>query len=398
MQVRSRKKRFFAWILNVILYVVTFPFRLIGYPGQSISKEPRSIIIARLDHIGDVILSTPIYHSLKDKFPDTSITVLCGSWSVEILRENPYVDSIIAIDCPWWSSIRSDGDKPIDFIKNIYKTIRAIRSHKYDVFIDLRGDIRHIFFFGWLTGIPRRISYTRSGGDFLLSDPHPYEEGVHEIDRNYRLLSAFGPLKKFSKTEIYPNSTKAIFNLKEKLIQKIDMGKDKYIVVFNGGRSNLRRLRNQTIATVCDTLIGQYAIKCCYVGGKTDYESGEEAKMLIRSNASSFLNLCGHLDLTEVKHLIDSAMLFIGTDSSVSQLSASSNTSSISLFGPVHPSQAAPIGNNKKVIYHPYPCSPCLQDICIITKSTETSACMDSISAEEIKEAAITIISNNCKS
>lgn len=397
MQVRSRKKRFFAWILNIILYIVTFPFRLIGYPGQSISKVPLSILIARLDHIGDVILSTPIYHSLKDKFPDTSITVLCGSWSAEILRENPYVDSIMVIDCPWWSSIRSDGDKPIDFIKKIYETIRAVKCRKFDVFIDLRGDIRHIFFFGWLTGIPRRISYTRSGGHFLLSDPHLYEEGIHEIDRNYRLLSAFGPLNKFFKPEIYPD-TKAISNLKEKLIQKIDVGKDKYIVVFNGGRSNLRRLRNQKVAAVCDALIGEYAVKCCYVGGKTDYESGEEVKMLIRSDASSFFNLCGHLDLTEVKYLIDSAMLFIGTDSSVSQLSASSDTSSISLFGPVHPNQAAPIGDNKKVIYHPYPCSPCLQDICIITKSTERSECMESISSEEIKEAAMAIIENNSKS
>jgi len=397
MQVRSRKRRLISWILNIILYVVTFPFRLIGYPGRSVSKEPCSILIARLDHIGDVILSTPIYHSLKDKFPDTSITVLCGTWSAEILRENPFINSIMVIDCPWWSSIRSNGDKSIDFIKKIYKTIRAIRCQKFDVFIDLRGDIRHIFFFGWLTGIPRRISYTRSGGAFLLSDPYPYEEGIHEIEKNYNLLSTFGPLNKFFKTEIYSDS-KAISNLKEKLIQKIDVEKDKYIVFFNGGRSNLRRLKNQKVAAVCDAMIGEYAVKCCYVGGKTDYESGEEVKMLIRSDASSFFNLCGHLDLTEVKHLIDSAMLYIGTDSSVTHLSASSDTPSISLFGPVHPNQAAPMGDNKKVIYHPYPCSPCLQDICIITKSTEISECMERISSEEIKETAIVMISNSCKS
>lgn len=397
MHIRSRKKRIFAWILNIILYIVTLPFRLIGYPGQSISKEPRSILIARLDHIGDLILSTPIYHSLKDKFPDTSITVLCGSWSAEILRENPYVDSIMIIDCPWWSSIRGDEDKPIDFIKIIYKTIRAIKYQKFDVFIDLRGDIRHIFFFGWLTGIPRRISYTRSGGAFLLSAPHLYEEGVHEIDRSYRLLSVFGPLNKFSKTEIYPD-TKAISNLKEKLIEKIDVGKDKYIVVFNGGRSNLRRLANQKVAAVCDALIGEYAVKCCYVGGEADHESGEEVKKLSRSSASSFFNLCGHLNLTEVKLLIDSAILYIGTDSSVTHLSASSDTSSISLFGPLNPREAAPFGINKRVIYHPYPCSPCLQDICIITKSAERSECMESISSEEIKDAALAIISAHYKS
>lgn len=398
MNVRSRRKRIFAWFLNIILYLLSFPFRLFDvFKAPAPINRPSSFLIVRLDHIGDVILSTPIYHSLKDKFSDISITVLCGSWSAEILRENPYVDSIMIIDCPWWSSIRSDGDKPINFIKRVYKTIRAIKRQRFDVFIDLRGDIRHVFLFGWLTGIPRRISYTRSGGAFLVSDPYPYEEGVHEIDRSYRLVTAFGPLKKYFKTEIY-GDTKAISNLKEKLIQKIDVGKDKYIVVFNGGRSNLRRLRNQQVAAVCDALIDEYAVTCCYVGGKTDYESGEEVKMLIRSDVSRFLNLCGHLDLTEVKHLIDSAMLFIGTDSSVSQLSASSDTSSISLFGPVHPNQAAPIGDNKKVIYHPYPCSPCLQDICIITKSAERSACMESISSEEITEAARAIISNNCNS
>jgi len=109
-----------------------------------------------------------------------------------------------------------------------------------------------------------------------------------------------------------------------------------------------------------------------------------QINIAIDSPDGSFLNLCGKLTLPEVRDLINLSRLFIGSDSSVTHLSASTDTPSISLFGPLNPEQAIPIGANKKVIYHPYPCSPCLQDICIVTRSKNIAQCMESITVEEI--------------
>ena len=383
MQVRSRKKRLFAWFLNIALYALTLPFRLLNPPKSTNIRKPGSFLIVRLDHIGDVILSTPIYHSIKERFPNAKISVLCGSWAKEILENNPYVDSLIVIDCPWWTSSRNDVDKGKVFIRQLRKTIREICYRRFDVFVDLRGDIRHIFLFGWIPRIPVRISYTRSGGAFLLTSPFLYEGEKHEIEKSYNLFSEFEPIKRFWKTEIYTKLDN-INSLQNKLGVSLNINSDDYAVIFNGGRSKLRRLNNGKVAQLCSILIRNYSIKCCYVGHHDDLEDGEKVDRSIDSHFGNFLNLCGKLTLLEVRDLIDLSRLFIGSDSSVLHLSTSTDTPSISLFGPLNPDQAMPIGLNKKVIYHPYPCSPCLQEICVANKSKSVAQCMEDITVEEI--------------
>lgn len=96
------------------------------------------------------------------------------------------------------------------------------------------------------------------------------------------------------------------------------------------------------------------------------------------------MNLCGELTLLELKTLIAHALLFYGTDSSVTHISASTNTPSIAFFGPLNPEETMPLGSNKHVIYHKYPCSPCLQDICLITGSKDVAQCITDITVEEI--------------
>jgi len=393
MHVRSRKKRIFAWFLNIFLYLLSFPFQLFNLFKSPTLNEPSSFLIVRLDHIGDVILSTPIYHSLKERFPNAKITVLCGSWAADLLANNPYVDSLLVLDCPWWASIRSDAGAGKDFLRQLYKTISNIRTAKYDVFIDLRGDIRHIFLFGWLPNIPVRISYTRSGGGFLLTQPHRHEDGNHEIVRSYKLLSGYEPLKKYWKTEVYSKKDHR-WTLQTKIGKALNIDQDSFAVIFNGGRSKLRRLSRQKIAEICRMLHQNYSLKCCYVGDQNDYPDGDETKSLLGADAKGFNNLCGLINFMELKDLISCAKLFIGTDSSVLHLSASTDTPSIALYGPLPPKETMPIGANKKVVYHKYSCSPCLQEICLVIRSKDIARCMNDISVEEIVQKVNELLRN----
>ena len=162
-KIANRKKAFVAFIVDGILRIVTLPIRLM-MRRSGLPKENINILVARLDHIGDVILSTPIYHSLKERYPGSRLTVLCASWSRAVLEHNPYLDEIVTIDCPWWGRIRSDSHRRSNFIVSYFRTFKHIKSRKFNVFIDLRGDLRQIFLFGWCTAIPIRISQARSGG------------------------------------------------------------------------------------------------------------------------------------------------------------------------------------------------------------------------------------------
>ncbi|MDR3567103.1 MAG: glycosyltransferase family 9 protein [Syntrophobacteraceae bacterium] len=366
--------------MNILLYLFTLPFRLLPSAQTNDGKSPRSFLIVRLDNLGDVMLSTPIYHSLKERFPQSRITVLCGSWALSLLENNPYVDSIIALDCPWFATIGPNKCSPHTFIRSLIKTIRAIRRARFDTFIDLRGHSLQIFLFGWLPAIPVRISTTRSDGTFLMTDPVAHRDEDHEIVKNYRLIQKYAPLNSFYKTEVYSNAHDLA-----SLLAKTGVEVDKpFSVIFNGGSSPLRHLSNARIAALHESLKRNFGLSSFYVGGMNDHREGEAIKRMLRNGSNDFHNICGKINFNELRELICKARIFIGTDSSVTHLSASTDTPSVSLFGPLSPEQVQPLGTNKLFLHHKYPCCPCAQRQCVLTGSNDRAACIEDISVEEI--------------
>jgi len=51
--------------------------------------------VVRPDRVGDVVLSTPIYHTLKASFPNSFIGALVSPYTSPLLEQNPYIDAVI---------------------------------------------------------------------------------------------------------------------------------------------------------------------------------------------------------------------------------------------------------------------------------------------------------------
>lgn len=346
--------------------------------------HPQSILVCRLDHIGDVLLSTPILHSLKDKYPEVKIYFLCGSWAKQVVENNPYIEETIVIDCPWWASIRGYRVSYLRFAKQYFKVLEELRKAQIQIFIELRGDVRHIFLFGWLSRIPIRISNIRSGGKWLLTNWYEYQEGRHEILRNYDLLQQFEPIKRFHKPEMFSHTPREVTRIFERANCKANVRPNGYVVLYNGGRSPLRRINSQRLSVLCSHLINSWHLSCILVGAREEFHDGEALKSFISSTKDSFYNLCGVLSLGEIAEVINHALLFVGTDSALLHLASSTGTPIMSLFGPMDPVEVSPFGEKNRVIYHRYECSPCLQEKCIVTGSPNVAKCMDDITGEEL--------------
>ncbi len=56
--------------------------------------EPR-ILILRLDRIGDLVLTTPLFKILKHNFPAAKITVLIRPGAKDILENNPFIENVV---------------------------------------------------------------------------------------------------------------------------------------------------------------------------------------------------------------------------------------------------------------------------------------------------------------
>src|SRR3989442_327971 len=81
--------------------------RLFGAPGaRAAAQQARNpapsaprILLVRPDHLGDVLLTTPVLEALKKHAPDAHITFMVGPWSSEVVARHPDIDQLLT--CPF---------------------------------------------------------------------------------------------------------------------------------------------------------------------------------------------------------------------------------------------------------------------------------------------------------
>ena len=73
-------------------------------PTQPYSR----ILFLRYGHLGDMILSLPLFRAVSERYPDTQIDVICDLKNANPLEENSIVDNVYFYE------------------KNIFKIIRLI--------------------------------------------------------------------------------------------------------------------------------------------------------------------------------------------------------------------------------------------------------------------------------
>lgn len=379
LKIENKTKKIFAEILNISLFIFLFPFI---FKKNKFPQKIKKIFIIRLDHIGDVIMSSSIYKEIKNKYPESELSVMIGSWSQEIIETNPYIDNLIIHDCPWWKKARGGRPYYLKWVfKELPKTLKKIKKEGFDIGIDLRGDFRHILFFLFLPNIKYKISYNRSGGSYLLDKSVKFNINQHEIEKNFKLLEEIG-----IHIENFERKRPEIFLQREdkykieEIFKSIDKNKLK-IVIHPSANNPLRIWKIENFIEIIKWLISNYNPSIFIVGGSEDREIGEK----IKKETDKIINLIGKLRIRETSYLIKKCNLFIGNDSSLGHIASSFNVPSLILFGPTAPFRCVPYSKFTFFIYKKMKCSPCIQKRCIITKSKKTSECMNRISKEEVK-------------
>jgi len=69
----------------------------------------KKVLFIRLDHLGDIVSSTPVYREFKANFPDARLSVLTSPLGKVLLSTNPYIDEILAFNNSINSQYRSLG-------------------------------------------------------------------------------------------------------------------------------------------------------------------------------------------------------------------------------------------------------------------------------------------------
>jgi len=158
-------------------------------------KKKYRILVARIDRIGDVVLSTPILREIKKAHPDSFVSVLVRRYTRDIYLNNPYVDEIILYN--------EEDNKTA---KSFWQLVKEIRQFKFThAFMLLPNErLNWILFF---SGIPNRIGVGHKLYQFLsfskYVDRKKYIPLRHEADYCVDMVRKIGIEPKSIEPEIF---------------------------------------------------------------------------------------------------------------------------------------------------------------------------------------------------
>lgn len=348
--------------------------------------HPKTVLVLQLDEIGDVLLSTPALHLLRQIYPKAKIIVAARRAGYEILLGNPNMDQLVLVDLPRFSATTAQMPADIKKIKQALPTVKSQLPASMDLGIDLRADLRTIYLLKKL-GARQRISQSIRGGGFWLTHIVPYLGLRHEVERKMGIIHYLDPtvpLPSNLRLEIAVNTDNKR-RAGEILAQNGVEITDKYVVFHPFAGWKPKEWPADRFVQIAKYLVADYHQKVVVIGSAGEKEAAEKIACAVGVSA---VNLAGQVDLKATAAIIAGAKLFIGNDSGPMHMACAVQTPVIALFGQNTPKRYGPWQNKNVTIYHPVECSPCAQTSC-----SRQPRCMEMISVDEVKTAISKLLS-----
>ncbi|MFH1201876.1 MAG: lipopolysaccharide heptosyltransferase II [Candidatus Omnitrophota bacterium] len=341
-------------------------------------KEPLRILVIRTDRIGDILLSTPVIKNLRLAYPDAYIAMMCRSYTLDIVKYNPYLNEVIAYDQDnlhkgWFSSMKFAlmlGKKKFDLALILHPTNRA-----------------HILAF--FAGIPRRVGFDRKL-PFLLTQKikdTKFEGEKHEMEYALDVLRAIG-IEPKDKTP-FMQISKADDDWAIEFLKKNNVRDEELLVAINPGAScPSRRWPVERFAEVADAIIKEYNAKVLVISGPEEVGLGEKVIRLMHYPA---IDASGKTTVAQLAALLKHCKLIICTDTGPMHIAATFGASVIVMFGRnqrgLSPLRWGPLAKNSTILHKEVGCIECLAHNC-----TRGFKCLKAITVEDVLSAVEEIL------
>ena len=334
--------------------------------------KPRRILVVRLDHLGDVLLATPVFSNLRCAYPHAQIHALVGNIGALVLHDHPDVNKIIQYDASFFCR----SERPMQ-LHDAPKLLRSLCLKKYDLLIELRGDWLTVIF-ALLKGASYRLDFAslqteNKLGGYSFTSPH-------EVDRNLDVLrSVHIPTPVNAPTF---RTSPADRRWTDEFLSGANIVRDRPLIAIHPGSPvKLKRWRAARFAAVADWLIANKGAQILFVGVKSEVSViASVQKRMHRSSTS----IAGKTNLSQLAEILGRCDLFIGNDSGPMHLAAAVGTQTIGLYGPGNPERFGPVGAHSRTIRRMPNCPPCMGTSC----KFGGEGCMQEIDVDEVIHTA----------
>src|ERR687886_805460 len=340
-------------------------------------RTVRRVLGVRLDNLGDVLVTTPAIHAIKQSLPmlargvpGANLTLLASPVGAQAGRLNPDIDEVIVYEAPWmdpWHKLPQDADRE-------QRMIATIKERDFDgaiIFTSFRQSALPAAYLCYLAGIPLRVAASIDGPGSLLTTRHKHPERMmHEVERGLDLVGAIGLVTgDLDLVLAVPDDARADvadFLSAHHIPPPRGSRPRPLIVVHPGCSMPARTYPWEMYAEVVDLLVERLDATVLLTG--TEDEHALVARIYDRLDAAartSVLSVAGMLPFPAFCALAEAADLVITNNTGPMHVAAAVKTPVVALFALTNPpEQWGPWRVPHRQLYHDVPCRICYSRIC----------------------------------
>lgn len=337
----------------------------------------RTIAVIKTDHIGDLIMATPIFAALRKHFTQAKITAVTGVWARGVLQNNPNVDREVSY-YPEWLDKNLKGFDPEKHRHN-QKTLLELAAEPFDLVVNLRDDYDSLYHLNiYLAGLicgRYLLSLVKEPSHLMLvTHPVAYRPGrFHVLERNIHLLEAIGvPVPELP--ALYPSAED------EDWAEKALAGAPFWVAIASGAGWAGKQWPLENFAAVTDALHAR-KIPVVYLGGQGEYEFAQKM-----AEQFGVLNLCGKTQLLTLASVLKRVTVLLNSDSGPAHIAACMGTRIVDIIQPPAQIEFAPLTTKCELLTHKHCFASCSYWHFGWQEGTpvEPCACVRAISVERV--------------
>ncbi len=368
--------------------------------------RPKSFLLVRLDALGDLVLTTPVFRELKRSFPNSQLTVVAQNSYKSILTTNPHIDEVIGVQ-PFgskWLPLPKGAANLLGVLRSYWNNLRGRR---FDVAISPRWDIDENLatFLCLLAHAAVRVGYSEQASpgkriynrgfdrayDVCLQ-PGPLQ---HEVLRNLAVVEALGGAIQDRALEIHLAQQDREYAQRE--LPRVS--KSRVIVVLGiGAQTPGRRWPLERYSALVSELAMQYSLQIVVTCAPAEHEDARHLAAMLRGRVI----ISDTADIRQTCALLAESDLFIGNDTGAAHLAAAMNCPAIVISR--HPRAGDPEHPNSPARFAPFGAKACVLqpehgfEGCTGRCIHEEPHCILKISVPEVVNAAKLLLADRRKS
>ncbi len=332
------KQNFFS---NALCKILQAFFSVEENQSLELNTPQKILIVRQHNQLGDLLAGVSVFRAIKEKYPDSRITLILSTFNYPGMVKNKFIDRIFVFDKlsiynPWYlirfiKLLREGYDVvivpvtvSISFTSNL---IARISDSKIRIGPEsLNGKINESVFF-----FDRRV--------VIDWRKHP-DSNVAE--RSLDIIRPFGITTTNFKSEI--SFDEKDLNTAKKFVSSFKKNEENLLIGLHVGAGKPQnRWSLYKYAALIKQLKEDYNADIYLTGSSGDHEEINFVKDKVPFDLPLYINR----EIPSVAALISLSDLFISNDTGIMHVAGTTNTPQISIFGPTNPLNWAPIGNNK---------------------------------------------------